>query len=219
MITNLKSPDLTEHMAATDMEAIQSIASMYNAENKTLKLTNLDVTGNIKAASADIGAFNIATNTITTAGRMHISSGEDIYFLPKGKTRVSKAWGGTGTLIVDDGVNVTGNVTATGNGTFGNAFVGSSPHTGWAQFSHKLQQSGTQYALIQNGANGHTLLNSPTAVNIRKSNDDNASELKVSSLRMGNNYQGKRHDYYVRPWGHWFEIRKDGASNVVKWWN
>ena len=41
--------NIGEHMTNTDPEAAQIVASMYNAEDKTLKLTNLEVTGNIKA--------------------------------------------------------------------------------------------------------------------------------------------------------------------------
>lgn len=62
-----------------DNEAIETISSMYNAENKTLKLTNLDVTGNISATGNLDVTGNISTDGILTANKLSISNGGNIY--------------------------------------------------------------------------------------------------------------------------------------------
>ena len=49
-------------------------------------------------------------NTIKGAGRLHISSGETLYLLPKTNTIIGKEWGGTGDLVVQGNQAVGGNL-------------------------------------------------------------------------------------------------------------
>jgi len=44
---------------------------------------------------------NESPNEPNNPARMHLYTGEDLYMLPRGATRVSKAWGGTGDLLVE----------------------------------------------------------------------------------------------------------------------
>lgn len=47
------------------------------------------------------------TNTLTSVGRLHLtSSNNDIYLLPKGETVIGNEWGGTGNLSVRGRLNV-----------------------------------------------------------------------------------------------------------------
>ena len=67
-----------------------------------LNLTNT----NTDAAGA--GYITSGEGRTGVQGRLHISNGEDLYLLPKGTTRVSKAWGGTGNLNVDGNTELSG---------------------------------------------------------------------------------------------------------------
>jgi len=63
-LNKLEKMHKVEHMTTTDLEAVQTVASMYNSGNKTLKLTNLDVTGNINA-----------TGKLDVTGKINTKSG------------------------------------------------------------------------------------------------------------------------------------------------
>ncbi len=93
-------------------------------------LNNLDVGGTVSVGST----LNMASGqTISGAGRLHISSAEDIYLLAAGASgtvRVSNAWGGTGAL------NVSGTITAyhlnlTNGINAGNVISGAMVNSGW----------------------------------------------------------------------------------------
>lgn len=129
--------------AADTNEAIANVASMYNAESGTLKLTNLELTGGIKAKG------QIWSEAAVVAGT---NEGNHLYLSPDSVTQKT-----TGDQLVPVKVNT--GINCTGNGTFGDAFIGNSPHSGWAQFSHKSNTDPSNYSLIQH-SNGMSILNS-----------------------------------------------------------
>jgi len=60
-------------------------------------------------------------NTIKGDKRLHISSGEILYLLPKTNVTIGKEWGGTGDLSVQGSTGIGGNLTTNGNVFFGGA--------------------------------------------------------------------------------------------------
>ena len=61
-------------------------------------------------------------NVIKSGGRLHLSSGERTYLLPKNGVIISRAWGGSGNLNVEGNVNLKGGVSEHNPGKWGTHF-------------------------------------------------------------------------------------------------
>ena len=61
-------------------------------------------------------------NTIKSGGRLHLSSGEKTYLLPKNGVVVSRAWGGSGDLSVEGNINFKGGASEHNPGNWGTHF-------------------------------------------------------------------------------------------------
>ena len=164
------------------------MASLYNSSTGVLKVNNLEASGNITAAgygefgNAYIGPL-VTTNSNWAAfsHKDNKTSGTDYALMQKND----------GTLNInskdDKGVNIytnsdvgkavtikNGNITATGYGEFGNAYIGKwkTDDSKWAAFSHKDNSKDRgDYALVQNNA-GRTVINSSEGQVVQVSNND-----------------------------------------------
>jgi hypothetical protein len=69
----------------------------------------------------------------------------------------------------------------------GSAFVGSSPHTGYAQFSHYDMKNNTKgYAIIQHKSGNETIVNSKNNIRLRKNNNDTQSNVISGKISCEN---------------------------------
>ena len=165
-----------------DGEALRNIASLYNNADGTLIVKNLKATGEITAAgggtfgNAYIGTcpfpedktyamfshknFKSEPNSYSAlqgdTGTTFINSKGDVHIRKNNATASSTLSAGT--------ITATGNIEATGYGTFGNAYIGKHNTTdnNWATFCHKNHKTNrNDYALAQHSA-GLTVLNSPS---------------------------------------------------------
>ena len=155
----------------TATEAVQNVASMYNPDTGTLKLTNLELTGGIKAVGQIWSEAAVVSGT---------NGGNHLYITPTGINQKTE-----GDTLVPVKINT--GVECTGNGTFASAFVGNSPHKDWAQFSHKDNKTGENYALI-NHSDGSTLINSGNEkhVGIRNKNSEKFNVQSNGEVKAGN---------------------------------
>jgi hypothetical protein len=148
--------------------------------------STLDVAGDVAMTSLNMtGQLQIQNDnpTITLRDTNHrtgyIHMNNDImYFLggsnnsPHGSwTQVNSQWPITinvanNAATFGGEVSTAGSVSATGNGIFNMNFCGNMGFgTDWAGFSHKDKANTTQYALLHNGTNGQTILNTASGQN------------------------------------------------------
>jgi len=178
-----------------DAEALQNMASLYNSSTGILKVNNIEASGNITAAgygefgNAYIGKWKTTDSKWATFSHKDHKEGGGDFALQQnalGRTVVNSVTNqpvqirtndnGVKEVTLKDGnVTATGNITATGYGEFGNAYIGKFKTTDstWATFSHKDNKEGAgDYALQQN-SEGQTIINSKTGQIVKVSTNDN----------------------------------------------
>ena len=178
-----------------DAEALQNMASLYNSSTGILKVNNIEASGNITATgygefgNAYIGNLNQAKGYATFCHKDNKAK-DNAFSLIQNSPGYTALNGATGQGIdvkinnnIDQGFKLdkdgniiaNRNVTATGYGEFGDAFVGnwaSHPGGGYAAFCHKdFKGNGANVAIFQEGASlplaGKTYLNSSGSVEVR----------------------------------------------------
>lgn len=107
---------------------------------------------------AQNGETVLNVNGIYRRGRLHITSGENIFLLPQGgSTYVSRAWGGTGELIVDSHTKTGGHSFTAGNTYTGGVFYPGNQSSYYLRYDSKYGL-GTNYGFKADGGLGAPLM-------------------------------------------------------------
>ena len=211
----------SEGFGNIDAEALQNMASLYNSSTGVLKVNNLEASGNITTSgnvtatgygefgNAYIGKWKTTSSDWAAFSHKDNKTGKGDYALVQsddGQTLINSSTDKKVQILNNDTSKsrvefLNGNVTATGYGEFGNAYIGPlkttdpettdpettdpekiDPDSDWAAFSHKAKKNIiNDYALVQN-APGRTIVNSAKdkPVEVRTNDSDgSAATFKV----------------------------------------